>query len=230
MIDIDNHANHIIIQKETSGDSVFEYGLDLSMFIIENKYAKFGLLTEFAKINIAGEGVGYGILGTLFPESFGLDYKFQLRHLFNSFIPTYFDSYYDAFRSIRAKSVINYPAKMAWYGEFSKYFDKKMGISLAYDEIFDGYYRPHIYIKFFSYEVLKRFNVTLKYDRFGFEKLKHLSNVENLDSLFHFEMLYGITKHVEVGVSYRKGFIIVEDPDEYLKKLVDIRVHTSVLF
>ena len=228
---VDSSITHRIRMRTGDSDSLFIYGADLSFTLIESSIINFGLYGEFAKINLAGEGIGYGIHGTFFPDSLGLNFKFQFRHLMNSFTPSYIDAYYDAYRSSKINTINNQSAQYGWYVEISRYFlDKQVGVTIAYDEVFKGDFNPHLYISFHTYDLPKRVHFTFRYDRFGFEKWNHLFNVENLDSIFLFELLYGLTKNMEVGFTYRKGFILEESSSESLTKLVNISVFTTVKF
>ncbi len=231
IIEANSPTDHTIVLKSESSSAVLEYGFDFSLGLIHSDYFNFNLYAEFAKITIAGEGFGYGFFGTVLPKSLALNYKFQFRHFFNSFSPSYFNTLYDVYRSSKVDSIKNYKAKLGWYLEVSRFFfQKRMAIIIAYDEIFNGEYNPHLFFKFYVHEVLKRFNFTLRFDRFNLV-WSDIAYIESPDCFLWLEILYGVTKNIEIGFSYRKGFTIEESASvESTGKLVDISLYAKLLF
>jgi len=232
LVVITNNYDHKIVLRENSSSALFAFGGDISLTLTpKNSVIELGVYGEFAKLNLAGEGVGYGLFGTLLSKSLGLNFKFQFRHLFNSFTPSYFDAYYTAYRSTKIDSINSQSAKMGWYAEIERSFYKdKLGFVVAYDETFNGAYKPHLYIKLYAHNVPKRVNLTLRYDRFNFQNASDLVKLENLESLFLAEFFYRLTRNIEMGIAYRKGFIREEAPSETLSNLVNITIFTKVLF
>ncbi|MDH4128379.1 MAG: hypothetical protein OEV44_06475, partial [Spirochaetota bacterium] len=175
----ENNYKHKIIRRRGSDRFLMVFGGDLSLTFLNNSYFIFGVHGEFAKINISGEGIGYGIQGTILPKILALNYKFQFRHFLNSFSPSYFNSFYDAFRYTKIDSIGSQTAKLGWYLEISRYFyENKLGIVIAYDEIFRGDYNPHLFFKIYAYGIPKRLNFTIRYDRFNLQKLSNFPDVE----------------------------------------------------
>ncbi len=231
IIEVNSFVDHRIVRERGSSSSVVIYGADFSLMLLKSSWLDLSLYGEFAKINLSGEGIGYGVLGNVLPKSLGIKYKFQFRHFFNSFSPSYFNTFYDAFRSSKIDSINNQRATLGWYAELSRSFYKdKLGISVAYDQIFKGAFNPHLFLKFYTHNLPKRFYFTLRYDRFNFTNTGQLIDVENLDSRLLIELLYGLTQNIEFGFSYRKGFTIEKDLSETRLKLVTITIFTKVFF
>ncbi len=231
IIEVNSFVDHRIVRERGSSSSVAIYGADFSLMLLKSSWLNLSLYGEFAKINLSGEGIGYGVLGSFLPKSLGIKYKFQFRHFFNSFSPSYFNTFYDAFRSSKVDSIGSQRATLGWYAELSRSFYKdKLGISVSYDQIFNGEFNPHLFLKFYTHNLPRRFYFTLRYDRFNFTNAGQLIDVENLDSRLLIELLYGLTRNIEFGFSYRKGFTIEKDLSETRLKLVAITIFTKVFF
>lgn len=227
---VSNRYDHKITVNSDSSDSVFGYSVDLSMYFIRSSIIDFGAHAEFAKLSISGEGIAYGIQAAVSPEIVDLKFKFQMRHLMNSFEASYYNSFYDIYRSYKIDSSPNTSGNTGWYAEMSGLFYKKrLGFTLAYDEVINGSSRPHLYFKYFMQAIPKSLFLTIQYDQYSLGDQGILS-LENLNSYFLFEALIRFNRYMEFGFSFRKGFIIENSGSELLKNLNTYTIHTKLMF
>ncbi len=224
---VNSNTDHQIVRRNDQGYLLYVLGGDLSITLLKTSIINLGIYSELANINQAGTGIGYGIYGSFFPKSLNIEYKFQFRHLFNSFTPGYFDSFYEAYRSTKIDTISNNNAKYGWYIELSRFFyEKKIGMTISYEETFNGTYNPHIFLKFYTNNLPNRFYFTIRFDQYNSINFK----INNTQSLFLFEILYGFTENLKLGVTYLKGLTREENPSEALQNLTYLGLYTKIVF
>jgi len=230
MVLVRSFVDREIVRKEESSDSLLMYGGDVSLTFLDKPFLKAGVYSEFGMMNLAGYGVGYGVFGTIYPALLDLDYRFQFRHLFNSFTPSYFNARYDVMRSSEIDRVGTSNAKLGWFLEISRaFYEKLFVVSVAYDETFSGTHKPHLYIKLSSENKKRRFRFSLQYNRFDFQSLGELFELTHVDSLLLLEISWGVTPNAEFAFAYRKGLIIEQDPLEETRSLSHIIIYTKIM-
>jgi hypothetical protein len=101
-----------------------------------------------------------------------------------------------------------------------------MAIIIAYEHVFNGSYSPHLFIGFYMHEILKRVNITFRYDVYN----KGFSSIKHLDTIFFTEVLYRLTNNIEIGFSYREGLTIEGSANNSVSNLYSLTIHTKVIF
>ena len=226
-----SYVDREIVHIEEDSESLFMYGGDISLVFLDESFLKSGIYSEFGAMNLAGYGVGYGVFGTINPSFVGLDYRFQFRHLVNSFTPAYFNARYDVIRSSKIDRVGKSTATLGWFLEVSKSIHKKLFvISVAYDETFSGTHNPHMYVKISSEHTKRRFRLSIQYNRFDFTGMDKLFKLYALkESLFLVDLSWGVTEYAEFAVSFREGLIREIDPLEETRSLSNIVIYTKIM-
>ncbi len=235
IIKVESNHDHKIVRASGQIDPVTVFGTDLGITFVDHPYMKFGLYSEFAAIvkgkSISGYAIGYGIIGVIAPSSAKINYKFQFRHFFDSFMPSYFNSIYDGDRYFKVDSIMNESADMGFYIELSRFFFRnKMAVIVAYEHVFNGSYSPHLFFGFYLHELVERLNITFKYDIYNISDIKDFANIKRIDTIFSIEAFYSITNNVEVGISYKKGLTIEGASNSPISNLSSLTIYTKVVF
>jgi hypothetical protein len=211
-----------------TGKTIFAYGVDLGLPIVSLPFYTLRAYAEFA--GIAGKGTGEllgvgGKIVTIVP------YKLELRILQPKFIPSYFDAFYDAGRSLRYNSL-----DLIMNGSVGWLFDT--GLSLLGDKLiwdfqiegqFDPGSKPMLTTTFsISRDVLKIIGIQFTWIRKNLSNYYDIFIIEDANSILLVNIDYGLSDNLVINANYKRTFTV--DANGQIKPFTSTTISTGVRF
>lgn len=222
-----------------STNKIFVFGVDLGLPII-NLAPVFDMKWYVDTAYILGKGTGEatGVKGSIL--SF-IPYKLEIRYLQPKFLPSFFDSLYDAERYIIVGS--NYITKydildfitnsyFGWFFVSGVEFEKIAKFNINLEDSFDDTTYPTMrLILSIDRELTKMVGFDFVYERKNIREFKDIYTTESTDAIILTKLSYKVSEMVSIVVNYRRTFDwFEENGQKVLKPLESTSISTEISF
>ncbi len=219
--------------RKSTNDAITEWGLDIGLPILKNKFITTTLYADYAKINNHGDGKAIGVL-TYIPNVIGIlgiYAKLERRFLNAGFLPNYFNSLYELERNalsaeyykiddprvgtLTKAQYLNYVGKsQGIFGELAGQILGKIRLVGNYQQNEDIENSGIMHLEARSKDLIPNIELKYTYDKVGIGKF---SDVFTLDyrSVAQAIIGYRTYKYFLVSMVYRWNFIYDEEKGEY---------------
>ncbi|MCS7299614.1 MAG: hypothetical protein RMJ37_06640 [Spirochaetia bacterium] len=222
-----------------STNRVFIFGVDVGLPLIQlQPVFNMEWYADFAYILGKGTGEATGLKGSIL--SF-IPYNLELRILQPKFLPSFFDSLYDAERYIIIGNT--YLTKydlldgitngyFGWLFTSGVSFEKIATFLVTLEDSFDDTTYPRMRITLnIDRELTKIVAFSLVYDRKNIDEFRDIYTTESVDAILLTKISYKVSDMVSIVLSYRRTFDWFEEGGQkVLKPLESTSVSTEISF
>ncbi len=216
-----------IFISTNSTNTVFAYGMDAGLPVINTPVVSMLGYMDFAAIGGSGSGEILGVAGSL--VSF-VPYQLELRILQPGFIPSYFDAYYDSARSSKYNTLHTAVTNgyVGWMlSSGVSLLEKKVIWTLQLEDSFGDASNPMLTMNFFlSPDLLKKVGLKLVWIRKNITKFSDVFEFKTADSIAILDLDYYISDEMALSIRYTRTYQLVNGtPVEFTSTSINTKLN-----
>lgn len=208
---------------------VLEYGADLGMPILDIPLV-FNMRSylDFAGIYGKGTGEALGLAGRLLKI---IPYRLEVRLLQPRFVPSYFDSYYDAVRSVKYASLDSVTnSYFGWlFSSGVSLLEDKIVAEVKINQSFSAGSLPELTFNFtLSKDLLKKLGARFTWNRKNIWNFTDIFSFADANSIMLLGIDYYISDNLALTLDYKRTFQL--DSAGVLQPFTSTAISTRIVF
>jgi len=214
-----------------STNSVFIYGADISLPLVEASIFNMKTYADFAGIANKGTGEAIGISGNIGPAEIIFPYRLELRVFQPKFAPSYFNTYYDAERAYKYESLDfltnNY---IGWlFSSGINLFENKIVWLIQLEGAFSGDSKPSMIMTFsLTKDLFKMIAFKFTWMRQNIKDFNDIFYLETANSIFLLDVDFFASDNLVIALNYKRTFEV--DSSGEIHPFSSTSISTKILF